>query len=173
MSATVEWITAECRGMFLGRSNRQHYFPVRRALAYRVSKVVGEVEHVIGTCCSAVRIGEVDILAPGPPKFSIAIKDDDGMSAARENVDIILAINADGSSIAVRVAGREFAPFLDNLIPVLSFSENDRRRGSARGLNMSPRCDCTERRSCYGCGDLRELVDVSSNTSGSWPPPLS
>src|SRR4029077_1411446 len=156
VSATVEWITAECGSRFLGHSNRQHYFALRRALPHRVSKVVGEVEHVIGACCSAVGIGEADVLAPGPQKFSIAIKDDDGMSAARENVDITLTINADGSSIAVRVAGRKFAPFLDNLIPVLSFSENDGRRGSARGLNMSPRCDSAERRSCYGCGEACE-----------------
>ena len=171
MSATVEWITAECRGRLLWRSNRQHYFALRRALAYRVPEVVSEVEHIVGARCSAVGIGETDILAPGSQKLSIAIKDYDGMSAARENVDVILTINADGSSIPVRVAGRKFAPFLYNLIPVLSFSENDGRGGSARGLNMSPRCGSAERRSCYGCGDLRELVDVSSNTSGSWPPP--
>ena len=65
MSAAVERIATECGRGLPGRSDRQRYFPVRSALAYRVSKVVGEVEHVIGTRCSAVGIGEADILAPG------------------------------------------------------------------------------------------------------------
>ena len=113
---------------FLGVPIVSTTLPVRRALAYRVSKIVGEVEHVVGAYCSAVGIGEADILAPGPQEFSIPIIDDDGMSAARENVDIIFTIDADGSSIAVRVAGRKFAPVLDDLISVLCFSENDAAR---------------------------------------------
>jgi hypothetical protein len=103
-----------------------------------------EVEHVVRAYRGAVGIDEADILAPGAQEFSVPIIDDDGMGAAREDVDIILTIDADGSSIAVRVAGRKFAPVLDYPIPVLSFSENDGRRGSARGGRVSHRCDSAE-----------------------------
>src|SRR5258705_9047686 len=97
-------MTAECGRGLLGCSNRQHYPTVRRALAHRVSKIVGEIEHVVGANCGAVGIGKADILAPGAQEFSVPIIDDDGMSAARENVDIILTVDADGSGVAVRIA---------------------------------------------------------------------
>ena len=64
---------------------------VRRALAHRVSKIVGEIEHVVGAHRGAVGIGKANILAPGAQEFSVPIIDDDGMSAARENVDITTA----------------------------------------------------------------------------------
>ena len=93
MSAAVEGITAKCGRRLLGRPNRQHNPAVRRALAHRVSKIVGEIEHVVGAHRSAVGIGKADILAPGAQEFSVPIIDDDGMSAARENVDIIMRRN--------------------------------------------------------------------------------
>jgi hypothetical protein len=93
VSAAVERITAECGRGFLGRSNRQHYPAVRRTLAHCVSKIVGEIEHVVGAHRSAVGIGKADILAPGAQEFSVSIIDNDGMSAARENVDIIMRRN--------------------------------------------------------------------------------
>ena len=119
-----------------------------------------EVEHVVRAYRGAVGIDEADILAPGAQEFSVPIIDDDGMGAAREDVDIILTIDADGSSIAVRVAGRKFAPVLDYPIPVLSFSENDGRRGSARGGRVSHRCDSAERSSCYRCGEACERLST-------------
>ena len=91
-----------------------------------MSKIVGEIEHVVGTHRGAVGIGKADILAPGAQEFSVPIIDDDGMSAARENVDIILTVDTDGSGVAVRIAGWQLAPVLNHLISVISLSENDR-----------------------------------------------
>jgi hypothetical protein len=79
-----------------------------------------------------VGIGKADILAPGAQEFSVRIIDDDRMSAARENVDIIPTVNADGSGIAVRVARWQLAPVLNHLISVFSLSESAPGRGSAR-----------------------------------------
>jgi hypothetical protein len=45
-----------------------------------------------------VGVGKANILAPRAQKFSVPIKNNDGMNAARENVNIILTIDADGSS---------------------------------------------------------------------------
>ena len=86
MSAAVKGIAAKCGRGLRGRSNGQRYFSVRRAFAHRVSKVVGEVEHVVGTHRGAVGIGEADIFAPGAQEFSVPIIDDDGMGATREDV---------------------------------------------------------------------------------------
>ena len=91
-----------------------------------MSQVVGEVEHVVGTHRGAGGIGEADIFAPGAQEFSVPIIDDDGMSAARENVDIILTVDTDGSGVAVRIAGWQLAPVLNHLKSVISLSENDR-----------------------------------------------
>src|SRR5262249_61545243 len=126
VSAAVEGITAECGRGLLRRSNRQHYPAIRRALAHRVSKIVGEIEHVVGAHRGAVGIGKADILAPGAQEFSVPIIDDDGMSAARENVDIILTVDTNGSGVAVRVAGWQLAPVLNHLVSLISLSENDR-----------------------------------------------
>ena len=126
MSAAVERTTAECGRGLLGRSNRQHYRAFRRALTHRVSKIVGEIEHVVGTHGSAVGIGKADIFSPGPQEFSVPIIDDDGMRAARENVDIIFTVDADGGGVAVRVVGWQLAPLLNHLISVISRSETDR-----------------------------------------------
>ena len=52
VSAAVERIAAECGCRFLGHSDRQHYLAVRRALAYRVSKIVGEIEQKPANACA-------------------------------------------------------------------------------------------------------------------------
>jgi hypothetical protein len=126
VGAAVERITAECVRGLLGRSNCQYHSAVRRALAHRVSKIVGEIEHVVGAHRGAVGIGKADILAPGAQEFSVPIIDDDGMSAARVNVDIILTVDTDGGGVAVRIARRQLAPVLNHPISVISLSENDR-----------------------------------------------
>ena len=59
MSAAVERITAECGSRFVGCSDPQHYRAFRRALTHRVAKIVGEIEHVVGTRRGAVGIGKV------------------------------------------------------------------------------------------------------------------
>jgi hypothetical protein len=43
-----------------------------------VSKIVGEIEHVVGTHGGAVGIGKADIFSPGAQEFSVPIIDDDG-----------------------------------------------------------------------------------------------
>jgi hypothetical protein len=45
-----------------------------------VSKIVGEIEHVVGAHRGAVGIGKPDILAPGAQEFSVSIIDDDGIA---------------------------------------------------------------------------------------------
>jgi len=114
-----------------------------------VSKIVGEIEHVVGTHGSAVGIGKADIFSPGPQEFSVPIIDDDGMRAARENVDIIFTVDADGGGVAVRVAGWQLAPVLNHLISVISLSKNDWRGCSARGLGLSHECHRIERSGRY------------------------
>ena len=122
MGATVERNTTECGRRLLGRSDCQHYPAIRRALTHRVAKIVGEIEHVVGTNRGAVGIGKADILAPGAQEFSVPIIDDDGMSAAREDLDVILTVDADGSGVTVGVTGGQLAPVLNHLVSVFSLS---------------------------------------------------
>jgi hypothetical protein len=70
-----------------------------------VPKVIGEVKHVVGPDRSTVGVGEADVLAPRAQEFPVPIKHDDRVSAARKNVDIVLAVDADGSAVAIGVAG--------------------------------------------------------------------
>jgi hypothetical protein len=87
-----------------------------------VSKIVGEIEHVVRADRGAVSIGKADILAPGTQEFSVPIINDDGMSAARENIDIILTVDTDGSGVTISVARWQLAPILNHLVSVLSLS---------------------------------------------------
>jgi hypothetical protein len=49
-----------------------------------VSKIIGEIEHVVGAYRNPVGVGKANILAPRAQKFSVPIKNNDGMNAARE-----------------------------------------------------------------------------------------
>jgi hypothetical protein len=97
-------------------------------------------------------------------RFSVPIKDDHRMTAARENVDVVLAVDADGSAVAIGIAGGQFAPVADNLIPVFSISENDRGGRSASRLRALCGANGAEGSGCCGCGEACEELSTRHRT---------
>jgi len=91
-----------------GRTSRcsdcQRNLAVGGAFAHRMPKVVGEVEHVVGATAAPWELVK-PISSPQERRIFRSDQDDDWMTAARENVDIVLAVDADGSAVAIGIAG--------------------------------------------------------------------
>ena len=62
---------------------------------------------------------------PGAQEAAVAIEDDHRVRTAIEHVDIVVAIDADRTHVAVPPAGGQLPPALGNLIAKRAFTQND------------------------------------------------
>src|SRR5581483_3237073 len=142
--AAIERVAAEAWRLDVRPSDRHQHLAVGRALAHRVSLVVGEVEHVVGTDRGAMRVGEADVLAPRAQKLALAIEYDDRIGAAREHVHVVFAVDAHRCAVLVAHARRQLAPSLEHLVAIGALTENYRLGGMRRSRRQKGRTQPAE-----------------------------
>src|SRR5215470_1597370 len=117
MRAVVERLAAHKGRRLAGYAQGQQHAPVEHAMPHRVVAVVGQPDRVVGRDMDAVRLAMgpgKDAFAPGAQQVTVPVEHRDGMLAAIEGVDIVLAVNADRRDIAEYDLVRDLRPvFLD------------------------------------------------------------
>jgi hypothetical protein len=88
-----------------------------------VVAVIGAIEIVVGIDVQAVRARE-QAFAETPDEIAVAVEHDHRMLAAIEDVDAVLAVDADGSDVGELPAVRQFCPVLHHAITVLARAED-------------------------------------------------
>src|SRR6516165_6213496 len=86
-------------------------------------EVVGAVDGVIRADGDAVGAVET-AFAPGGKKTSVAVKDNDRMFAAIENVNAIAGIRSDAGHFAEAPAGGQLFPALQGLVVILPLADD-------------------------------------------------
>ena len=123
MGAAVEGLAAEERRRFAGNADLEQHLAVERALAHGVVAVVGAIDGVVWPHVDAVRAME-SALAPRFDEVALAVEHDHRVLAAVEDVDAVLAVDADGSRIAELPTIRQLGPILGRLVGELSLAQD-------------------------------------------------
>ena len=104
-----EGLAAHGRGGIAGVAEGEDELAVGGELSDGGVARVDAKDGVVGADGDAVRRGE-DVFAPRAQEFSVAVEDDDGVSAAVEDVDVVAAVDGDGSGLSIGPAVGQFAP---------------------------------------------------------------
>ena len=156
VGAAVERIAAVHRRGLAGHADLQQELPFQRQPAHRVVAVVGAVDRVVRRDVHAVRPTE-QTLAPGAQEVAVAVEHHHRVLAAREDVDVVLAVHADRGDLAVVPAVGQLAPVLDHLVAMLAGADDDCHDrlpyaalaracfGVCRSRNASTRRNCSFR----------------------------
>src|SRR5262249_7769155 len=123
MRAAVEGLAAHVRGRPAGDADGELNLSKARAPSDRVIAVIGAVEVVVAVDVQAMGAPE-DALAPGSQEASRAVEDDHRVGAAVEDVDLILAVDADRGDVRQLPPFRQLAPTLDHPVAMLAASQD-------------------------------------------------
>src|SRR6185437_1539070 len=93
-----------------------------------VVAIVGAPDRVIRTDMHAVRAVE-QALAPGTEEVARPIEHRHRVFAAGEDVDVVLAVDADGGDLPVMPSGGQRAPVLGHFVAVFAFTDDDGHGG--------------------------------------------
>src|SRR5215472_1606551 len=113
--AAVERLPAHIRRRRAGDADLEQELAVGRGFAHEMAAVVGKVERIVGPHMDAMR-PRVLAFAPGAQEIAVAVEYDDRVLAARERIDIVLAVDPDRGDLLERPAVRELRPILDDAI---------------------------------------------------------
>ena len=111
VGAAVEGVAAHERRRLAADAKGEDDGAVQLTLAHRVVAVVGQVDAVVRPHRYAVGPG-VHTLAPGPEEIAVLIKDDHGVFAPVENVDVVLGVHAHCGALFEGPTVGELAPTL-------------------------------------------------------------
>src|SRR5262245_30648916 len=125
--ATVKWLPAHERGRFAGDADRQFDLAGGGAAPHRMVPVIGQVEYIVLVDVETVRTLEY-ALAPRAQEIAVAVEHDDGVLAAIEDIDLILAVDADGGNVLEAPAVGQLAPVLYHAIAMLAAAQDHRHR---------------------------------------------
>ena len=123
VSAAVERLAAHIRRRLFGNADRQEHLAVGRTLAHGVVAVVGAIEIVVGIDVQAVGARE-QAFAPTLDEIAVAVEHDHRVFAAIEDVDAVLAVDADRGDVGELPAVRQFCPVLHHAIAMLAGAED-------------------------------------------------
>src|SRR6185295_14076047 len=145
--ATVKRFPAHERGGFAGDADRQLDLARAGAAPHRMVPVIGQVEHIVLVDVETVRALEY-ALTPGAQEVAVAIEHDDRVLAAIEDVDLILAVNADGGNVLEAPAVGQFGPVLHHAIAMLAAAQDHRHRAPPCFYSVCPASVPSPRRRC-------------------------
>ena len=96
-----------------------------------------------------------DALAPGAEEIAVAVEHDHRVLAAVEDVDVVVAVDADAADFLERPAGRQLRPVLDRFVCVVAAAHGDHARAP---LFIAGR---------QACHEAKESVNTCSGYSGN------
>src|SRR5215831_12719000 len=121
----MERLAGHKRGGLSRHAKLQKDFAVERNLAGKMAAVIGQEHRVVGRHMDAMS-PRVLAFAPRAEEVAGAVEDHHRMLAAIEDVDIILAVDADPAVLFERPAVGKFSPIGIDPVSVVSVSHDHR-----------------------------------------------
>jgi hypothetical protein len=120
VSAAVERFAAHVRSRLSRDADGENHFTFERALAHRVISIIGAVKILIRTDMYTVGALE-QAFAPGAQEVALTIEDDHWVSAAIEEVDLILLVDGNTRNV-IQLPPSELAPVPRHFVAELPLS---------------------------------------------------
>ena len=119
MGTAVEGVAAHKAGGLSADAQSEQDRPVQPALADGVVAVVGAENGIVGPHGYAVGPG-VSALAPGAEKVAVLVKDDHGVLAPVEGIDVVVGVHAHSGYFLESPAVGQLAPALGYFVGIFA-----------------------------------------------------
>src|SRR6516225_4087459 len=125
VGAAVERLTRHVGRRLARHAELQQHLAVERDLAHEVPAIVGQEYRVVRRHVDAMR-PRILPFAPRAQKIALAVEDHHWVLAAIEDVDVVLAVDADPADFFERPAIGELRPIGVDLISIVAAAHNHR-----------------------------------------------